>query len=354
MTVVPLEFEWQPEFSIYASPGFLAAVSDAYGWLGGRDEGGTLRFILPYTIVRRHGVRMVRFRVETIVTQPTPDGMREERQFLDACLRWFKDNGAHVIIPASTNTLFRTFPDGAQAVPYGSYVLDLTPPEEELWNRVHPKHRNVIRGAQKKGVQVLTGLEYAPAAYDLIAETFRRSAMPLMSRQAFDRMIRGLGNQVQVFVALHKGVVQACAVIPFSRYSAYYAYGGTSASPVTGASNLLQWEAIRHFRAFGTQRYDFCGARINPDEGSKAAGLAMFKARFGGQLRTGYMWKCPLQPLRAAIYNLGVRLLRGGDIVDQELRRYAGRSETINGGQAASPASKAIADETSRSGLQDG
>jgi len=351
MNVAPLEFEWRPEFSIYASPGFLAAVSDAYGWLGGWDERDTLRFVLPYTIVRRHGIRMVRFRVETIVMQPGHDDVRDECHFLNACLRWFKDNGAHVIIPASTNTLFRTFPDGAQAVPYGSYVLDLTPPEEQLWNRVHPKHRNVIRGAQKKGVQVVAGLEYVPAAYDLVAETFRRSAMPLMSRQAFDRMIRGFGNQVQVFVAMHEGDVQACAVVPFSRYSAYYAYGGTSASPVTGASNLLQWEAIRHFRAIGTQRYDFCGARINPDEGSKAAGLAMFKARFGGELRTGYIWKCPLQPLLAAIYNWGVRLLRGGDIVDQERRRHVGRGRTIDEGQPATPARKAIADETGRSGL---
>lgn len=330
MNIAPLEFQWQPHYSIYASPGFLAAVSDEFGWLAGGGANRQPRFILPYTIVRQLGVRMVRFRVETIRTQPSVDDTHEEHAFLTACLGWFKSHSADVIIPASTNTLFRTFPQGARAVPYGSYVLDLTQSEEQLWSRVHAKHRNVIRSAEKKGVRVISGLEHASAAHELIAETFRRSAMPFMDRSRFERMIQGLGDYVRVFVALCGEELQCCAVIPFSRHSAYYAYGGTTASPVTGASNLLQWEAIRHFMALGTQRYDFCGARIDPEPGSKAARLMMYKERFGGNLLKGYLWKYPLRPFKAAIYNLGVRLLRGGDIVDQETRRLVRRRARVS------------------------
>ncbi|MCZ7636128.1 MAG: hypothetical protein M5U12_08885 [Verrucomicrobia bacterium] len=125
-------------------------MSDEFGWLGGRDGRGELRFILPYTIVRQHGVRMVRFRVETILTQPGAAEDCEEQAFLTACLGWFKSRGADVVIPASTNTLFRTYPEGARAVPYGSYVLGLTQPLEQLWSGVHSKHRNVIRSAERK------------------------------------------------------------------------------------------------------------------------------------------------------------------------------------------------------------
>jgi len=349
MNVRPLEFEWQPHYSIYASPGFLSAVSDEFGWLGGWSVGDQLRFVLPYTIVRQHGVRMVRFRVETIALQTGGDDLGEEQAFLNACLGWFRPYGADVIIPASTNTLFRTYPEGALAVPYGSYVIDLTQPLEQLWQRVHTKHRNVIRSAERKGVKVLCGQEHAATAYALIADTFRRSAMPFMDRRAFDRMIHGFGESVRVLVALRGTDLQCCAVIPFSRYAAYYAYGGTVPSPVTGASNLLQWEAIRLFREQGTCRYDFCGARLQPGEGSKAAGLVMYKQRFGGDLATGYMWKQPLKPLKAAIYNLGVRLLRGGDIVDQELRRLSRRNtEASPGSQLQTPASQ-VRHEASRS-----
>ena len=44
----------------------------------------------------------------------------------------------------------------------------------------------------------------------------------------------------------------------------------------------------------------------------------MYKERFGGQLLLGYMWKYNLSKLKSPIYSLAVKLLRGGDIVDQE------------------------------------
>jgi lipid II:glycine glycyltransferase (peptidoglycan interpeptide bridge formation enzyme) len=85
--------------------------------------------------------------------------------------------------------------------------------------------------------------------------------------------------------------------------------------------NLLTWEAMRSFRAEGVKRYDFVGTRINPEPGSKQEGLKMFKERFGGDLMQGYMWKCSIAPFKYLAYNLASRLLRGGDIVDQERNR---------------------------------
>ncbi len=87
--------------------------------------------------------------------------------------------------------------------------------------------------------------------------------------------------------------------------------------------NLLHWEAMKAFKLRGVDHYDFVGARINPDPGSKQEQLARFKQRFGGRLATGYMWKLYLRPLGAIAYSVGVRLLRGGDIVDIERRRMA-------------------------------
>jgi lipid II:glycine glycyltransferase (peptidoglycan interpeptide bridge formation enzyme) len=131
-------------------------------------------------------------------------------------------------------------------------------------------------------------------------------------------MISGLGQFVVVFVAVHQGVLQGCAVIPFSNHSAYYVYGGSVQEPLTGAMNLLQWEAIRYFRGLGVTYYNFCGVRIDPEEGSKQARLMMFKERFGPRLVQGYIWKCSLNPTKSLIYSLAVRLFKGGDIVDAE------------------------------------
>jgi hypothetical protein len=317
MRALPIDIAWHPGLSIYASKESLKSAGTEYGWLGGMDQLGRLRCILPYTVVRKATVRMVRFRVETIRIDDTL-GLEEEKSFLNSAVEYFRSIDADVIIPATTNAIFRTYPDNAVAAPYGTYVIDLRQSEETLWKNVHSKHRNVIRNAQNKGVRILTGIEHANGAYSLIRETFKRSSLPFMSHQAFERMLCGLGANVKVFVADCDGVVHGCAVIPFSKQSAYYSYGGTVSQPLSGATNLLQWEAIRYFRSLGVKCYDFCGVRIAPEKGSKAAGLMMYKQRFGSELRQGYIWKRAITPLRSAIYSLSIRLLRGGDIVDRE------------------------------------
>jgi len=317
-----IDIDWNPDLSIYASDKYLKLVGDEYGWLGGYDETGTIRCILPYTIVHKPLIRMVRFRVETI---PMGNGLDvgEEKSFLNNVVDYFRAIGADMIIPATTNTIFRTYPDGADAAPYGSYVIDLTQPEETLWANLHSKHRNVVRNAAKKGVEVRSGNEFLKTAHELVRDTLKRSDMGFISYEELEKLAIGLGDHFRVFVAFHEGVAQGCAMYPFSTSCAYYLYGGSIPHPLSGAMNLLQWEAIRTFRNDGVKRYDFVGVRINPEKGSKAEGLASFKERFGGQLVQGYIWKYPIKQLKYAVYARAVQKLRGGDIVDQERHKLA-------------------------------
>lgn len=92
---------------------------------------------------------------------------------------------------------------------------------------------------------------------------------------------------------------------------------------------LLQWEAIRTFRKLGVRRYDFFGARINPPKGSKQEGINLMKKHLGATLAEGYIWKYPLRPLRAWVYSTAVRVLRGGDLVDQEEHKMEDHGATI-------------------------
>jgi hypothetical protein len=317
MRAEPIAIDWTPELPIFAKESFLESVSDEYGWLGGTDDTGKLRCILPYTIVRKATVRMVRFRVETILLDDTLS-VDDERAFLDSAMARFKEMGADIVIPATTNSIFRTYPTGATAAPYGTLAIDLTQSEESLWGNIHPKHRNVIRNAEKKGVVIQIGDEHARQAYELVRDTFKRSKLPFMEEASFAGMMQGLGTYMKVFVADHGGQIQGCGVFPYSTYGAFYVYGGSISEPLSGSMNLLQWEAIKHFRGLGVRRYDFCGVRISPEKGSKQAGLMMFKERFGPRLVQGYMWKSALSPLKSGIYSLAIRLFRGGDIVDAE------------------------------------
>lgn len=317
MKAIPIPIEWNPALPIFASPSFLKTAGDSYGWLGGFDEGGALRGMLPYTVTRRAFLHMARFRVETIALGQPLD-VHEEKAFLESALEYFRSSGVNLVIPATANAIFRTYPKDADAAPYGTYRIDLTLPEETLWDNLHSKHRNVIRNAIRKGVVIREGMEYLPVVHRLVKETLGRSRMGWMNLRAFQQMVCALGDNVRLFVAESGGVIQSCAAIPFSTHGAYYLFGGGIPHPLTGSMNLLHWEAMRRFRALGVGRYDFMGVRIGPETGSKEAGLALFKERFGGELVQGYLWKAALRPFSGALYAAAARLRSGGDVVDKE------------------------------------
>lgn len=326
MKAKKVPINWNPSLSIYASESFLKTVSDDYGWIGGIDNSGDLLCVLPYSVIRKSVFRLIRFPVQTLPLNGELD-VEKEREFLNSAVGHFRLTGADLIIPATFNSVFRTYPEGAIAAPYGSYTLNLNQPEDTLWKRLHQKHRNVIRNATKKGVRILSGPEHLEFAYRLVRDSFMRSAKGFMDKMrigfrmdydAFKNQVQSFGENVKVFVAEYKGIVQGCAVIPFSQHSAYYMHGGSIPRPLTGATNLLQWEAIRLFHELGVRKYDFFGARMAPEKGSKLEGIIRFKKRFGGDYIPGYMWKFPFRRLKYSLYSMAARVRSGGDVVDQE------------------------------------
>lgn len=314
---VQVGIDWHPGLPIFASEPFLRAVGEEYGWMAGIDGTGTTRCVLPYTIVSEMGIRMARFRVETIPVQKDL-GVDEEREFLTSAMDLLESLGAHVVIPASTNAVFRTYPVGAVAAPYGSYIIDLTLSEEELWRGIEKITRKNINASRKCGVLIEDGMERLDECYALIKDTFGRSKLSFMSRDSFARYMLGLGENGRILIAHHQGRIESCGVYAFSTYAAYAVYAGNRPDQMKGAHKLTHWEALKSFKESGVRLYDLVGARIDPQMGSKQEAINSFKQRLGGKLKRGYMWKYSLRPVRSLAYTLGVRLLRGGDIVDRE------------------------------------
>jgi hypothetical protein len=323
MEIARIPIDWRPNLPIFARESFLKAVGDEYGWLGGFNEANKIQCFLPYTVVRKAGMRLVRFRIETI---PLGEGFSvdDEKKFLNGVVAYFKSSGASMIIPATTNAIFRTYPDGADAAPYGTYVIDLMQEEDALWRKIERITRQNINTAIKKGVTIKNGIEDLDAAYALIVETFGRSKISFMSKDSFRRYVGGLGENGAVMIAECQGVPQSYAVFAFSDYCAYAVYAGNIADQQQGANKLLYWEAIRRFRKLGIRRYDFVGARIDPEKGSKQESINAIKRRFGSELIQGYMWKYSFGSIGSLAYSLAARILKGGDIVDAERHKLEG------------------------------
>jgi len=312
----PVEIRWRPDMPVFASEGFLKSLGDhQYGWIGGKDSSGSLRCVLPYSVIRKPGFRFVRFRVETI----SLDGalsIDDERAFLKSATEYFRSTGAAMIIPAANTALFRTYPQGAVAAPYGTFINDLTKPEDKMFAELHSDYRQNIRKATRSGVQVKSGPEYLDRCHELLVETMQRSKMKFKSLLEFRENISSFGDNVKIFVAESEGAIQACLISPFSMHTGYDWYSGIISKPARGAMHLLIWEAMRHFQQLGAKRFNFTGVRVKPQPGSKQEGIFNFKMRFGGVLAEGYMWKYSFSPLKSLAYSF-----MGGDVVDQELRR---------------------------------
>lgn len=334
MKATRIPIKWSSDLPVFASEEFLRAVSDDYGWLGGVDPSGKLRCILPYTVIQKRFFSMVRFRVETI---PLAGGIdiSEERSFLNSAIEYFRSVRADVIIPATTNSIFRTYPEGADVAPYGSYIIDLRQPEEVLWKAIGRITRQNIGTAKKDGVRIANGMEYLEPAYKLIKETFERSKLPFMDYKSLQRYLEGLGDRGKLVVAEYEGAMESCVIYAFSEYCAYAVYAGNVSRQHQGANKLIYWEAFRLFKQLGVERFDFVGARIDPEKGSKQEAINLFKQRMGARLIRGYIWKYALRPWKSLVYSGAVRLLRGGDIVDKE--RHKMRSVTDAAVSVAEP-----------------
>src|SRR5262249_53478894 len=294
---------------------------------------GRPRCFLPYNVLRKPGFRMIRFRTGTICIGAQL-GFAEEREFLNGVVEHFRA-AADIIIPSGNHAIFQAYPEGAIHGPYGTFLNDLELSEEVLQSGIRKTFRQNIRKAATAGVQIKNGSQYLEIAYQLVAETLQRSEVKFRSFADFKNKIDAFGEYVRVFVAEHEGVVQGCMVAPFSAHSAYNCYAGSREKPILGSMHLLHWEAMRQFKQMGVKRFDFQGVRVKPDKGSKQEGIMHYKQGFGGQLLQGYLWKFPLRPLKSFAYTLVVRLLMGGDIVDQERK-----NTTVAGGTEEKPQSQ--------------
>lgn len=254
-----------------------------------------------------------------------------EKEFLNKVVSYLrKSRKVHWIGPTSTSAFFMAYPDGSEWIPFGSHVVDLTLPQDVLWNNVHSKHRNVIRKAEKAGLTIRFGNSeelIQDFAY-LDKVTWERSGKKGKGIKWFENLVEAYGEQILIFCIYKEKEIQGGIVLHYNDCMSYYQYGGSVNDVQLGAMNYLHWYAMLYLKDKGIRRYSFLGCRINEDENSKYHTLQRFKSRFGGELVRGYMFKVPCnffmycleRRLRYVKRNRGRRCPL--DIIDEERNKW--------------------------------
>ncbi len=308
---------------ILACENYLKAKTNyKYGWFK------TNTFLLPF-IIEKKGVFTRIIFTHSCISLNDNNNNDSEKVFLEHVIVASKELDVDLIYTPLVTSLFNTFPSKAKYCSFGTYQIDLLEPEEVLLANMHQKHRNVIKKANSEKVEIFEGKEYLSICANLIKETMLRQNMPFTSEAHLKKMHDGIGENISFFVASYKGVFQGSAAIVWQKGgTAYYFHGGSIRQPFTGSLNLMHWEIIKQMKERGVKIYDFVGARIAPEKGSKLEGIQRFKLRFGAQMKVGYLWKYPLKPLKYFLYIKTVQLnsliryrkKHPGDLIDQENR----------------------------------
>ena len=256
---------------------------------------------------------------------------QQELEFLNKWVSFITNTKvADRVVQAENFAIFKTVPKRAISAPFGTYYLNLEKNTEEgLFRKIHVKHRNVIKNAEKNGVELRYGEDCIEDFYSLYEQTMKRSNMYCQDISYFKKKYNWLPQNIICGVVYFNGIPQGGLFIPYTKFCAFYLYGASNEKiEINGSINYLHWNTIRFLKKEGVKRYDFVGARLSNVSGTKLEGVQQFKKRFGSELEEGFLWKIDLNRNKCDIYDalLSVKTkLRGKeiplDIIDQENRK---------------------------------
>lgn len=175
-----------------------------------------------------------------------------------------------------------------------TFLLDLTPSEEELFAALHPKTRYNVRLALKKGVRIVDdssddGLE---TFIKLLSETTSRQNFYAHNAKYYRDLWKTVGRSgmMKIFHAVYQDTVIVSWIIFLFNGRLYYPYGASSVlHREVMASNLMMWETIKYGKAHGASSFDMWGALgENPNPKDPWYGFHRFKQGYAGALMVNF------------------------------------------------------------------
>ena len=207
---------------------------------------------------------------------------------------------------------------------YRTFVLDLSPPLEELRKNLDRKWRNQLTRAEKNNLTVITG--NGVAEYRAFCEIYRQ----MRQRKTFETSVdEGEFLRIQeelpephrmrILLCQENGVTVAGMVATAMGDSAIYLLGATSDSGLNAkGAYLLQWSMIRWLKENGTRWYDLGG--IDPEANP---GVYHFKKGFSGSN------VIQMNPLVASNSAVSSAIAKAGLAVQRALQRSSGPAQLV-------------------------
>jgi lipid II:glycine glycyltransferase (peptidoglycan interpeptide bridge formation enzyme) len=249
---------------------------------------------------------------------------QEQDEFYERLIWALYYNGhCERIVQPHPYSILAAVPPGSRYCEFGTYIVHLDSlSNEQILANFSSKYQKAVSHSVRNGAEVRIGRDTMEDFYSVYSSTMQRVNMAYESYEYFQVLHNYLGeNHVASAVVYDNNEPVSGIFLIYSKYSAFLTHAGTTGeSRLFGAAKLLNYEMMKFLKAKGVRRYDFVGVRLNNDNPA-LEGIFRFKKGFGGELKTGYLWKLDLMPMRARLYSALVRIRskekQVTDIIDQ-------------------------------------
>jgi lipid II:glycine glycyltransferase (peptidoglycan interpeptide bridge formation enzyme) len=171
----------------------------------------------------------------------------------------------------------------------GNFLLDLSFAKNELFEKLHKKHRYNIKYALKRGVICRKGTDFNDFEifYKLYKSTAERQKYFFRSQEYLESIwnIFGENEHSHILIVEHEGTPLASWLLIDYEGVLYYPYGGSSVEKRNlHAGCVIGWEAIKLGKSLGCNLFDMWGASEDMNNKKDSYyGFSVFKQKFGGK-----------------------------------------------------------------------
>jgi lipid II:glycine glycyltransferase (peptidoglycan interpeptide bridge formation enzyme) len=172
---------------------------------------------------------------------------------------------------------------------WGSYLVDLTQTEEQLWKGAKPAARKSTNRARSFNLKIvkINSIEQLRLNIYEPYETFERGAGRKSVPWANFKAIWDLDNENNYsFFYAESPELGVLAVLGMFNFNDVATEIASAISPIAferkiPAQDLLHWEMMLAAKAAGCHTFDLAG--VDPQAEGKAAGIRRFKEKWGGR-----------------------------------------------------------------------
>jgi len=312
-----------PQSSIFHTPEMCAAFARAPGhccslWAAVTDEGRPLALLLPVSQTLLNGplrawtTRSVAY--GSVLCAPGAESRPALAHLLSEYTRQARTDALFTELrnTADLRDLQPVLAEcGFEYEPHLNYLIDLTQPEQKLWQNLRSNARRNIQKARKSGVVIdeVTDPARLLEAYAILKAVYQRLQVPLPALAFFEAVYDLLApkGRLRVLTArLGEMTIGALTLLLHNDVMLYWYTGTLREYSAYRANDLLVWQALEWGCRQGYRLFDFGGAG-KPDE---PYGVRDFKAKFGGELVDYGRNTCVHSQLRFHVGQLGYQVLR--------------------------------------------